>query len=328
MNALVQLNTGGAVAGIIPQNIEEVFRLASAIHKSGLAPYGMDTPEKLTIAVMTGMEVGLPPMQAIQSIAVINNRPTIWGDGLLAVVRSSPLCCYVKEWIEGDGDARIAYCETLRKGESEPVKRSFSVDDAKRAKLWQTEARIQKRSKGGAGTYEADNDSPWYKYPQRMLQMRARAWCIRDTYPDLTKGMQVREEVEDYQGPERAKDITPPDLSAKLSAKPQGGFSQEHIDAETGEITERAPFVSGALTLQPPSDEFTITDFLAFMDAMASAETVEQVDEALPQGSGWDTHDFEIYRTVARAHRARINGKREPEEVTVFLDDLKAWVLA
>lgn len=216
MNEIVErkpkpaLVAGGAVSAIIPTSIEECFRLSEAIHSAGMSPYGLDTPQKVMIAMMSGLELGMPPMMAVQSIAVINNRPCMWGDALIGVVRNSGACTYIKEWIEGTGDDRVAFCETQRKGELDPVVRQFSVDDAKRANLWQTEARVTKTGKGG-GTYEKDNDSPWYRYPQRMLQMRARAWCLRDVYPDVLKGMQVREEVEDYQhvGPDNAKDITP-----------------------------------------------------------------------------------------------------------------------
>lgn len=214
------LAMGGAVSAIVPQDINQAFRLADAIHQGGMSPYGMETPQKIMIAMLAGMEVGLPPMAAVQSVAVINNRPCMWGDALIGVVRSSSVCEYVREWIEGEGDQMVAYCETKRKGESEPVRKSFSVEDAKRAGLWQTEARVQKRSKNG-GTYEAANDSPWYRYPKRMLGMRARAWCLRDTYADVLKGMQVREEVDDYThhtSPDNARDITPsrPSLSDRL----------------------------------------------------------------------------------------------------------------
>ena len=44
------------------------------------------------IAIMHGLEVGLSPLSALQRIAVINGRPTIWGDGALALVKASGLC--------------------------------------------------------------------------------------------------------------------------------------------------------------------------------------------------------------------------------------------
>lgn len=239
MNSVVEmgqrtgaLQTGGSVAGVVPQNLDEAFRLSTAISQSGMAPYGLETPQKVMIAMLAGMELGMPPMQSVQSVAVINNRPCMWGDALIGIVRGSGLVVYFKEWIEGEGDARVAHCETLRRGEAEPVRRSFSVADAKAAGLWQTAAMVTKKRRDG-GEYTAANDSPWFKYQPRMLQMRARGYCIRDVYPDVLKGVALREEVEDYT-PSEPRDITPatPGLAARLS-KPVDGPSEGF----TGSIT-------------------------------------------------------------------------------------------
>ncbi len=253
MNAITEnkpkaeLTVGGRVSGLVPQTIEEAFRISQAVVKAGMTPYGMDTPEKCLIAVMSGAEVGLPPMQSVQNIAVINNRPCMWGDALIGVVRASGFCLYVKEWFEGDGDDLIAFCETQRKGEENSVTETFSVKDAIKAGLWQTEAVVTRRGKGGS-TYEKENDSPWYKHPKRMLKMRARAFCLRDVYADVLKGLQVREEIEDYQdyrGPTNAKDVTPSINADKyLTPKEEStfgqdniastmdGFSSDHVDSE------------------------------------------------------------------------------------------------
>lgn len=240
------LSTGGSIAGIVPSNIEEAYRLSDALHQSSMAPRDLDSTQKIMIAMISGMEVGLPPMAAVQSVAVINNRPCIWGDALIGIVRKSPLCSYVKEWVEGEGDDMIAYCETLRKGEGEPVIKQFSARDAMRAGLWQTDKIVTRRGKGGS-TYEKPNDSPWYKYPQRMLQMRARAWCLRDVYADVTKGMQVTEEVRDYERPDNAKDVTQQTALAKqiaarnaepTSEQPQEGFNANFVDEQTRAIKD------------------------------------------------------------------------------------------
>lgn len=242
------LATGGPVAGIAPQNIGEAFRLADAIHQSGMAPFGLNTPQKVMIAMLAGMELGLPSMQSVQSVAVINNRPCMWGDALIAVVRHSPLCLYVREWIEGEGDSRIAYCETQRQGEPHPVVRTFSVQDAKDAGLWQTESIVTKKRKDG-GQYQAANDSPWFKYKPRMLQMRARAWCLRDVYADVLKGMHAREEIEDYARVEEApaQPALPP-LQERLRlarAEPQEG-AQEREGFNRDLVTTETAALSGA----------------------------------------------------------------------------------
>ena len=183
--------------GVQLRSLDDAWRFSTMVIQSGLAPFGFDTAQQVLIAIQCGAEVGLPPMQALQSIAVINKRPTIWGDAVPGLVHSGGNCEYIKEWIEGEGDKRTAFCEAKRKDQTEPCRRSFSVADAKKAGLWQTEAIVTRKNRNG-GTYEKENDSPWWKYPERMLAMRARSWCLRDSFADALRGLQIREEVEDY----------------------------------------------------------------------------------------------------------------------------------
>jgi hypothetical protein len=187
--------TSSRIHPIIPQNMEEAWRIATALVRGKAVPKNVTQDEAL-ISILAGLELGLAPIAAVQRIAVINGRPLIWGDGALGLVRASKLCLWIKEEVQGEGDARVAVCTTQRKDDPDPVSRTFSVEEAKKAGLWQTEAKVQRRSREG-GTYPADNDSPWFKYPNRMLQMRARAYCLRDVYPDVLGGLYLREEFEE-----------------------------------------------------------------------------------------------------------------------------------
>lgn len=194
------LTSGGRIAAIVPQSMDEAYRLGKAVCLAGMAPKGMDTPEKCMIAIMQGLEVGMTPMQSLQRIAVVNGRPTIWGDGAMALVRASGICEYVRESMRGEGDKRVAGCVVKRRGEPEEVTRTFGVEDAKRAGLW-----------GKAG--------PWQQYPDRMLAMRARAFALRDVFADVLGGMYLKEEMDDRgdvqpQGGGAARTIAPPPPSA------------------------------------------------------------------------------------------------------------------
>lgn len=221
-----QITAGGQVAALIPQSLDEAFRVSQAIAASGLAPRGIDKAEQIMVAIMAGAELGLAPFQSLQSFAVVNGRPTLWGDGLLAVVRGRGV--RVREWREGEGDYMVAYCEAIRPDTGEEIERSFSVPEAKKAGLW-----------GKTG--------PWQQYPQRMLQMRARALALRDGCADMLRGIQVREEVEDYG---HARDVTPrtePGLRSRLEARKAPateGFNASQAQAqadhnpETGEIID------------------------------------------------------------------------------------------
>lgn len=228
-----QLVAGGNVAAIIPRSLEETFRLAGAIAQSGMAPNTLNTPEKVMVAIIAGAELGMPPFQSLQSFAVINGRPALWGDGLIGVVRSHGF--KVREWLDGEGDQMVARCEVTRPDTGEVIPGEFSVADAKKANLW-----------GKAG--------PWQSSPKRMLKMRARGFACRDGAADVLRGFQLREEVEDYQ-PIREVPTPPAGLTARLQAANVSGegFNASQVeepahDPETGEVIE-AEFTD------PPADD-------------------------------------------------------------------------
>ena len=159
-------------------SFQELMRFSEIAAESGMVPKDYaGRPGAILIAVQMGSELGLSPMQAIQNIAVVNGRPSVWGDALLGLVKASPVCDDVIETIEGEGDRMTAICVAKRKGKS-PVESRFSVQDAQNANLW---------TKPG----------PWKQYPKRMLQMRARGFALRDAFPDVLRGLITSEEAYD-----------------------------------------------------------------------------------------------------------------------------------
>lgn len=186
----VKIKQGHTPTAILPTDIEGLWRFAQALSKSTMIPEsylkgrgGSNLqPDAVCgnvfAAIQTGAEIGLSPMQAIQSIAMINQRPCLWGDGLIGVVRGSGKCKWIKETVTGEAGAMVAHCETERVG-GEVVMRSFSWADANKAGLI---------TKGG---------DLYKKYPARMLAMRARGFCLRDTYADVLKGISSADEMMD-----------------------------------------------------------------------------------------------------------------------------------
>lgn len=164
--------------GVVLNGFDEAWRMATAIARSDLAPKDYkDKPENAFIAMQMGAEVGLPPMAALQNIAVINGRPSIWGDSALAIVMVHPAFESINEFYEGTGDSKTGVCEIKRRGHALHTVR-FSVADAKTAGLWK---------KAG----------PWTNYPDRMLQMRPRGFALRDKFPDALRGLSIAEEALD-----------------------------------------------------------------------------------------------------------------------------------
>lgn len=166
--------------GLVPQNFEGLWRMATIMAASGMMPKGLEKPEAVFVAVQMGLEVGLSPMSAVQNIAVINGRPSVWGDAGIALVEASGLLENFRETIEEKNGKLIATCFAKRKGRPDPVERTFSQDDAIRADLWGNKSK-----------------TPWIQYPKRMLQMRARWWVLKDLFADVLKGLRPAEEMYD-----------------------------------------------------------------------------------------------------------------------------------
>lgn len=178
------INRGGQAFSLTPQSLDEAMKYADLIANSKVIPKDYQgNPGDVLVAMQWGLELGLPPLQALQNIAVINGRPAVWGDAMLAIVRSHQSCEYIRE--EFDDQRWVATCRAKRKGDQEQI-RQFSWEDAQQAGL-------------------AGKQGPWQSYPKRMIQMRARAFALRDVFPDALRGMAVAEEVRDIS----ERDVTP-----------------------------------------------------------------------------------------------------------------------
>jgi hypothetical protein len=178
-----------------PQNFSELMTFADMASKTELVPINFKgKPSDIVIACQMGAELGLQPMQSLQNIAVINGRPSIWGDAMLAIVSGHPDCQDIIEAF--DDKTMTATCTVKRRNRADVISK-FSKEDAILAGLWQGD-RPKVKSKDKAGNfYETANSSPWYKYPKRMLQMRARGFALRDAFPDALRGIITREEAID-----------------------------------------------------------------------------------------------------------------------------------
>lgn len=283
------ITTGGTVGALIPQDIEQAYRIASAFAGSGMVPASFgNKPEACFVAIMAGAEVGLPPFQAIQSFAIINGRPSMWGDALVAVIRNQGF--KMKEWYVGEGDDMVAHCEITRPDNGEVTPGEFSVSDAKTAGLWK---------KAG----------PWQTNPKRMLKMRARAFAIRDGAADVLRGFSIREETEDFQPIEAATArAAPVSMRAKLADQTgKQGFDPNHVQAETGahdpatgEVIEGEAVQAKAPTEQPKTEaqaKDNLAAALASLDAKPKAEAETPADAALTEAleaTGAEVVDVEI----------------------------------
>jgi hypothetical protein len=248
MSTEISTNTTPA-RGLALASFDDALRFAKTASESAFVPKEFrGKPAECMLAVQKGAEVGLQPLESLQSIAVINGRPCIWGDAAMALVQASPVCEYVTERIEGEGEAMVAICEAKRRGYPTPTVVRFSVADAKKAGLW---------AKQG----------PWAQYPSRMLSLRARGFALRNAFADALRGLITAEEAQDYP--------TPATTPVRV-AQPEPTPDPQPVKAATD-----ADMTKARAAIQRANDLGKLGDFLATVNERYESGfyTAQQADD-------------------------------------------------
>ena len=201
-----------AVSNLMPQTQAEKYEMAGVLCKSGLIPSGLNSPEKVFVALQWGHELGLSPMVAVNNVSVINGKPTLSADIMSAVVKRSPEYGGIK-WIEmSDTKAECEITRILPNGEKEVQTSCFTIEDAQKAGLTTKDV--------------------WKKYPRRMLKHRCLSYGLKDMFPDMLAGLYDPEEMESVQSdktaPTTERNVTPKEEPKKTIEEP----SAEEIESE------------------------------------------------------------------------------------------------
>jgi hypothetical protein len=260
------------VRGVELTTIDDAWRFCDAIAKTEMVPKSMrGKPAEVFAVVQAGAELGLTPFRALSNMKIINGRVGPMGALAKALVRKEEVLekgtGFMEKYSGTEGeDDWTAHFSTLRKGETERYHTTFSVKDAKLAKLW------GKTSRGG-------EPGPWVLYPKRMLMWRAVGFHMDDYYADVLMGFHIAEVLEDY--PEEvprgvatmepletpAKDPLLDDLDAKFKAEmdevaaelqPEPQDPIDPDDPADSEITvdgEVAEAAEDMADLDPPTEE-------------------------------------------------------------------------
>jgi hypothetical protein len=175
-----------------PQTFEQALTFSEYLAASDMVPKAYrGKPGDCLIAMQWGYEVGLKPLQALQSIATINGKPGVFGDAGKAILLAAG--CIIEE---DDGEIvktkQRGRCKITRPGRP-PVERTFSLEDAKTAGLW-------------------GKEGPWRTYPWRQMAWRAFWFAARDAASDLLRGLPGVEEVVDMNAAPTEKHMGPADV--------------------------------------------------------------------------------------------------------------------
>lgn len=136
--------------------------------RSGLLPRGIDTAQKVVVIMTMGRELGIAPWAALNGINVIQGKPTISPQLMLALINRS-----------GEAmDIQIDDPETIAKN------KACAVTMTRADRSSHTEIFTMNMAQA-MGLSNKDN---WKKQPANMLKWRAIAACARVVFPDVLAG--------------------------------------------------------------------------------------------------------------------------------------------
>lgn len=209
------------VVGGIPY-ARDYVKLAKTIAMTEMVPQAFrGRYDAITAAFLRGYEMGLPPMQALDSFNVIQGKVGLTAEAMRALILNAGHDIVLSEvYASGAGDLVGVKAECHRKGwpDDRWATYIYDLDDAKKAGLL------------GKGS--------WQNNPRAMLDARATSGAGRRYFADVLAGMSYTpEEIRDFSGPEQEAPSSP---TTANTSPPQssGSTDSSPLSASTTPSTE------------------------------------------------------------------------------------------
>lgn len=154
--------------------IAAVTELGKHFHNSGIM--NVNTPGDGVVLALTCMTEGITPLDFVRKYHLINGRPSMRADAMLAEFRRSG---GKVEWLNLGDDCKEARAKFTFDGQSLEI--AYTIEEGKRA----------------AGDKFDKKDSNWQKDPGAMLRARLTTKAIRILAPELVAGVYEPGELQD-----------------------------------------------------------------------------------------------------------------------------------
>lgn len=153
------------------EHLDKQLQFADVLLKSRMVPQHFTSKEAVYVAILWGQELGFSPVQAVNSIIVIQGTPTLTANTIKALIASRGGTLTPTEWTD-----KLCKIEMTRPGWTKATY-SYSIDEASQA-----------------GLSTKDN---WKRMPKDMLFARAVSRGARNMWADVLKGIYSTEEMRD-----------------------------------------------------------------------------------------------------------------------------------
>ncbi len=171
--------TDAWASALEPRSDVSAWKIAGKLFDSRLFQFA--NIEQCFAAILFGRTLGLGAMTSCRSVHLVKGKMTLHVDLMVGLVKKSPLCHY---WHVRETTADRCTIETHRRGDPEPTRLTFSIEDAIAAKLISREA-----IKGPTG-----GDQTWDKFRRQMVRHGCERELARMVYQDVVGGLYTPED--------------------------------------------------------------------------------------------------------------------------------------
>ncbi len=159
---------------VTPDLWSMITTIAAEAHKAHTL--GVTSQAEAAMKILTGHELGLPPMASLRMVYIVKGKAAIQPKGAWALIIGHPeFAGIVEERLVDDKDRFLGYAITLRRKNGMQARRQFTLADAARAGL-------------------ADKDN-WKGYPEHCAFWRAMAFAQDAVFPDVLMGLYRADEI-------------------------------------------------------------------------------------------------------------------------------------
>lgn len=161
-----------------PAHWNAMKEMASEFHKAGALPPHWNSAARIVMGLQAGAEMGIPPMQALNTLYIVNGKVAMEGKAMLKKILQSGIKV---KWPEStDKTCTVKLIRKDADGEVDEYEETFTMEEATKANLM--------------------NKDNWKKYPKDMLRWKALSRASRFFCPDVTEGVYTIEEMVDNEG--------------------------------------------------------------------------------------------------------------------------------
>lgn len=287
MSDALQKYTGDEMA-MVPRTFAEAQQFAEALSRSRFIPDAFQNkPHDILACIIAGHELGIGPMQALRAIHVVKGKPVLSADLMVALVKRSEVCSYFR-LVESTNT--LATYETQRRGDPVPTSLTWTIENAKTAKL--------------------TGNPTWGNHPAAMLRARCSSALARAVYPDLVMGIYDEDEGVEVNG---GKPIQRNDAPALPAADVIETDSETLPVRSANDDFTTAEFVVEQLTSPyTPEEEAERAELIATIERLGPLVHVEKWGELTATVGPLSARPTEKLRKSAMSLTAAYNRQQKP----------------